>query len=49
MAGGANNAINSAGNSGSDLSNSGAELVSRSPEPAVGVSQIEPISDPCKQ
>ena len=49
MEGGANNAVNSAGASISDLSNSGAELVSRSPEPAVGVSQIEPIPNLCKQ
>lgn len=39
MAGGANNALNSAGNSASDLSSSSGDLVSRSPEPAVGVSQ----------
>jgi hypothetical protein len=39
MTGGANNALNNAGNSASDLSNSGGDLVSRSPEPGVGVSQ----------
>lgn len=39
MTGGANNAINNAGNSASDLSSSSGDLVSRSPEPAVGVSQ----------
>jgi len=41
MTGGANNALNSAGNSASDLSSSSGDLVSRSPEPAVGVSQLD--------
>ena len=49
MAGGANNALNSAGNSASNVSDSSGDLVSRSPEPAVGVSQIEPTPDPCKR
>ena len=39
MTGGANNALNSGGNSVSDLSNSSGDLVSRAPEPGVGVSQ----------
>jgi hypothetical protein len=35
---GANNALNSGGNSVSDLSSSSGDLVSRAPKPAVGVS-----------
>lgn len=37
MAGGANNALNSGGNSVSDLASSSGDLVSRAPQPGVGV------------
>jgi hypothetical protein len=38
MAGGANNALNSGGNSASDLESSTSDLVSRSPEAQIGAS-----------
>jgi hypothetical protein len=38
LSGGANNAVNSVGNSVADLSSSAGDLIARSPEPQVGVS-----------
>jgi hypothetical protein len=38
LSGGANNLVNSAGNSVADLANSGGNLINRSPEPQAGVS-----------
>jgi hypothetical protein len=49
MTGGANNALNSAGNSASDVSSSGGKLVNRAPRPQLGVSRLELVPESRKQ